>query len=82
MWLEGEPGIGKSHLLADLVASAPALGVRVLTGAGDAVERSTPYHAWGDVLGQVGGGSAPPGPPSARPCSPGSARRWPRAHRC
>ena len=56
VWLEGEPGIGKSHLLADLVASAPALGVRVLTGAGDAVERSTPYHAWGDVLGQVGGG--------------------------
>jgi class 3 adenylate cyclase/tetratricopeptide (TPR) repeat protein len=56
VWLEGEPGIGKSRLLADFVASAAALGVPVFTGAGDAVERSTPYHAWGDVVGQVGGG--------------------------
>ena len=56
VWLEGEPGIGKSRLLADLVASATERGVRVLTGAGDAVERSTPYHAWGGVLEQIGGG--------------------------
>jgi predicted ATPase len=56
--VEGEPGIGKSRLLADLLEQAHAHGVRSLTGAGDAIERATPYHAWrpifADLMGLVG----------------------------
>jgi class 3 adenylate cyclase/tetratricopeptide (TPR) repeat protein len=48
--IEGEPGIGKSRLLADLLAQAHARGVRSLTGAGDAIEKTTPYHAWRPVF--------------------------------
>jgi hypothetical protein len=56
--VEGEPGIGKSRLLADLLERAHAHGVRSLIGAGDAIEQATPYHAWrpifADLLGLVG----------------------------
>jgi tetratricopeptide (TPR) repeat protein len=48
--IEGEPGIGKSRLLADLLEQAHARGVRSLTGAGDAIEKTTPYHAWRPVF--------------------------------
>ncbi|MFL6251513.1 MAG: ATP-binding protein, partial [Actinomycetes bacterium] len=48
--IEGEPGIGKSRLLADLLEQAQARGVRSLTGAGDAIEKATPYHAWRPVF--------------------------------
>jgi class 3 adenylate cyclase/tetratricopeptide (TPR) repeat protein len=51
--IEGEPGIGKSRLLADLLERAHALGVRSLTGAGDAIERTTPYHAWRLIFTQL-----------------------------
>src|SRR4029453_15781815 len=44
--LEGEAGVGKSRLVAELVDQAVAAGVPVLAGAGDAVERNTPWHAW------------------------------------
>lgn len=46
----GEPGIGKSSLLAGVMADARARGVRVLYGEGGAIERSTPWHAWKAVL--------------------------------
>jgi class 3 adenylate cyclase/tetratricopeptide (TPR) repeat protein len=56
--IEGEPGIGKSRLLADLLEQAHARGVRSLPGAGDAIEKTTPYHAWRpiftDLMGLVG----------------------------
>jgi class 3 adenylate cyclase len=48
--IEGEAGIGKSRLVAELVAQARGAGVQVLAGAGDAVERNTPYHAWREVF--------------------------------
>jgi tetratricopeptide (TPR) repeat protein len=48
--IEGEPGIGKSRLLAELLQQAQARGVRSLVGAGDAVEAATPYHAWRSVF--------------------------------
>lgn len=48
--LLGEAGIGKSTLTADLVAAAQQLGVRTLLGAGDTVERNTPWHGWTDIL--------------------------------
>jgi class 3 adenylate cyclase len=57
--VEGEPGIGKSRLLADLLEQAQARGVRSLSGAGDAIEQSTPYHAWRPIFTQlIGLGSA------------------------
>jgi class 3 adenylate cyclase/tetratricopeptide (TPR) repeat protein len=56
--VEGEPGIGKSRLLADLLERARALGLRSLTGAGDAIEQGTPYYAWrlpfSQLMGLVG----------------------------
>jgi class 3 adenylate cyclase/predicted ATPase len=48
--IEGEPGSGKSRLLAHLAHEARARGVTTLTGAGDSVERSTPYRAWRPVF--------------------------------
>ncbi len=49
----GEAGIGKSRLLGELHQQAAALGVRTLTGASNTLERSTPYHAWFDVMEQI-----------------------------
>jgi class 3 adenylate cyclase/tetratricopeptide (TPR) repeat protein len=51
--LEGDPGAGKSRLVAELVDQAVAVGVPVLAGAGDAVERSTPWHAWRELFGRL-----------------------------
>jgi class 3 adenylate cyclase/tetratricopeptide (TPR) repeat protein len=51
--IEGEAGIGKSRLVEFAVEQAQALGVTTLIGAGDPIERSTPYHAWRGVLGQL-----------------------------
>ena len=43
--LEGEPGVGKSELIGQLVAGAVP-PVRVQLGEADAIERSTPYYVW------------------------------------
>ena len=51
--LEGEAGAGKSRLMAELVDQAAAAGVPVLAGAGDAVERNTPWHAWRELFGRL-----------------------------
>jgi class 3 adenylate cyclase/tetratricopeptide (TPR) repeat protein len=51
--LEGEAGAGKSRLVAELADQAAAAGVPVLTGAGDAVERNTPWHAWQELFGDL-----------------------------
>jgi class 3 adenylate cyclase len=51
--IEGEPGIGKSALLADAVATARERGIRVLHGAGDEIERGTAFHAWRPVLSEL-----------------------------
>ena len=48
--VEGEAGVGKSRLVEDLLGRARAAGPLVLTGAGDAIEHSTPYYAWREVL--------------------------------
>jgi class 3 adenylate cyclase len=53
--IEGEPGIGKSRLLADLLERAHADGVRYLAGAGDPIERATPYHAWRPIFANLMG---------------------------
>jgi class 3 adenylate cyclase/tetratricopeptide (TPR) repeat protein len=49
--LEGEAGLGKSRLIAELIERAGRHGVRVLSGQADAIEHTTPYHAWRTVLG-------------------------------
>ncbi len=51
--IEGEPGIGKTRLLQDLAERSRVRGLRVLTGAGSAIETSTPYLAWRSVLTDV-----------------------------
>jgi class 3 adenylate cyclase/tetratricopeptide (TPR) repeat protein len=51
--LEGEAGIGKSRLLWELLQRARAEKVAVLSGGGDAIDRSTPYFAWRPVFRQM-----------------------------
>jgi class 3 adenylate cyclase/tetratricopeptide (TPR) repeat protein len=51
--LEGDAGAGKSRLVAELVDQAVAAGVPVWAGAGDAVERNTPWHAWRELFGRL-----------------------------
>jgi class 3 adenylate cyclase/tetratricopeptide (TPR) repeat protein len=51
--LEGEAGAGKSRLVAELIDQAAAAGVAVLAGAGDAIERNTPWHAWQELFGRL-----------------------------
>jgi class 3 adenylate cyclase/tetratricopeptide (TPR) repeat protein len=53
--IEGEPGIGKSRLVAHLLEEAAASGATSLVGAGDALEISIPYHAWRPIFRQIFG---------------------------
>lgn len=50
----GEPGIGKSRLVAELAAAAPGAGVVVWQAQAEAIEQHTPYHAWLPLLAQLG----------------------------
>ncbi|MSQ81865.1 MAG: adenylate/guanylate cyclase domain-containing protein [Myxococcales bacterium] len=51
----GEAGIGKSRLLDDFERQAAVLHMRVLKGAGDAVDRNAPYHPWRNVFADIFG---------------------------
>jgi tetratricopeptide (TPR) repeat protein len=51
--LEGEAGVGKSRLVLELMERATAAGLPVLAGAGDAVERNTPWYPWRELLGRL-----------------------------
>ena len=53
--VEGEAGIGKSRLLNELEQQAVAFGMRVLRGAGDAVDRNVPYLPWRTVFAELFG---------------------------
>jgi class 3 adenylate cyclase/tetratricopeptide (TPR) repeat protein len=53
--IEGEPGIGKSHLALKLFQQAQASGVQVLMGEADAIDCSTPYYAWRPIFRQLFG---------------------------
>ncbi|MBN1660743.1 MAG: tetratricopeptide repeat protein [Anaerolineae bacterium] len=48
--LEGEAGIGKSRLLAELAPLARESNAAWLEGAGQSIEQGTPYRAWRDLL--------------------------------
>ena len=53
--IEGEPGIGKSRLLENVLVQARDLGLPAISGAADAIEKSTPYFAWRNVFAQMFG---------------------------
>jgi class 3 adenylate cyclase/tetratricopeptide (TPR) repeat protein len=56
--IEGDPGIGKSRLVAELCAQAAIVGLTQFIGASDAMMQATPYHAWQPVVRQLPGLSA------------------------
>jgi predicted ATPase/class 3 adenylate cyclase len=51
--VEGDAGMGKSHLLENLRRLAETLRISVFTGAADAMEQSTPYYAWRNVFDRM-----------------------------
>ena len=51
--VQGEAGIGKSNLIDDFRRQATAWPVTLFTGAGNPIERTTAYHAWRPVFGQL-----------------------------
>ena len=51
--LEGDAGIGKSHLAYAFAQQAEVQGCRILHGHGDAIERSTPWFAWRSVFEEL-----------------------------
>jgi class 3 adenylate cyclase/tetratricopeptide (TPR) repeat protein len=48
--LQGEPGIGKSTLVGELVSRARSLSIPAYVASGDAIETGTPLHAWRGVF--------------------------------
>jgi class 3 adenylate cyclase/tetratricopeptide (TPR) repeat protein len=53
--VEGEPGIGKSRLVAEVRRQAHEMGVVTFAGAGDAVEKTAAYHGWRGVFAELFG---------------------------
>jgi hypothetical protein len=51
--ISGEPGIGKSRLVEDLIAAAQVQGAEIFFGYADAIEKSTPYYVWRKVFSQL-----------------------------
>jgi len=50
--VEGEPGIGKSRLMDDLLEQARRVGLPAFVGAGDAIDRGD-YHAWRAIFTEL-----------------------------
>jgi class 3 adenylate cyclase/tetratricopeptide (TPR) repeat protein len=51
--IQGEPGIGKSRLLSDFAKLARDEGVPIAQGRAAAIDRTTPYFAWRQVLSEL-----------------------------
>ncbi len=51
--IEGEPGVGKSQLVAEFQRAAAASGTVFLLGHADSIERSTTYFLWREILRQI-----------------------------
>jgi predicted ATPase/class 3 adenylate cyclase len=50
LMVEGEAGIGKSRLVAELGQLMDERGLTGLLGAGRSIEQQTPYRAWRDIF--------------------------------
>lgn len=61
--IEGEAGIGKSHVIEHLVTAARSRGAEVLLGSGDPLRSAMPYAAWRAVFEALLGVAAPSGEP-------------------
>ena len=53
VFIEGEPGIGKSRLLQDLLESASQRGLRSLSAGTEALEKLTSYYVWRGIVSQL-----------------------------
>jgi len=51
--IEGDAGIGKSTLVADLKSAAADHGLRLFAGGGDSLERTSSYFAWAAIFRDV-----------------------------
>jgi DNA-binding CsgD family transcriptional regulator len=77
--IEGEPGIGKTRLLSDTLSSAGALGLEVLVGTGQELERDRPFGPIAAALGLEVDASDPRRARIARLLRPGDhADSWER----
>ena len=78
--VEGEPGIGKTRLLAELRRRAEERGHLVLSGSAAEFERDLPYGVWVEALDAYVASqefaSRAARTPSSCPTSPGSCRRF------
>jgi predicted ATPase len=67
--IDGEPGLGKTTLAAELARSARAAGMRTGWGTCPGQEEAAPFQPWTQVLAGLGHPVvevAPPGPGSSR----------------
>lgn len=48
--VEGDAGLGKTHLVEQVVAGARARGARTLAGGGDPMRSAIPYGAWRPIF--------------------------------
>ena len=51
--IEGDAGIGKTHLLESVRNEAQHKSITTITGTGNAIEKSTPYYAWRPVFSSI-----------------------------
>ena len=58
--VSGEPGIGKSHLVAELLLRATRAGAQVAVGRGHEADVAPPFWPWFPVLRQLTGTAPPP----------------------
>ena len=78
--LVGEPGIGKTRLLAELGARADARGQLVLSGSASELESDLPFSVFVDALDEYLRGPRPGArsPRSTTTCGPSSATSFRR----
>ncbi|MCC6425737.1 MAG: AAA family ATPase [Phycisphaerales bacterium] len=51
--LQGDPGIGKTALIAGLLSIAGPRGVQCFVGRGEEIEKETPYYVWKLILDEI-----------------------------
>ena len=64
--VSGEPGLGKSRLLAELIAQAQQRGIATFAGHSFETDRSHPYAPWIEALGALPAPGAEANPVAAR----------------